>query len=192
MFGFSSMSSSPTRWSGSSLKTACSVMDVTTKDVARSCRPVHQHLGLDDGHEVGLLRERREPSERVCVHENAVLARDAVSDRDHGAPLREARAELAVLLEPLAETVEALSDLLVRRAGEPLRAGVHLDPRDDPLALEQLRERRAVRRALADRLVVEDHARDVVARALRREEEVAVGAPRLLGRLDSDRVEAAS
>ena len=41
---------------------------------------------------------------------------------------------------------------------------------------------------LADRLVVEDHARDVVARALRREEGRGRRV-RLLGGLDSDRVE---
>jgi hypothetical protein len=43
---------------------------------------------------------------------------------------------------------------------------------------------------LADRLVEEDHAADVVAGAAGREEQVAVGAPVLLGRLDPDRVEA--
>ena len=42
---------------------------------------------------------------------------------------------------------------------------------------------------LADRLVVEDHAGDVVAEPRRREEELAVCAARLLGRLDADRVE---
>ena len=58
------------------------------------------------------------------------------------------------------------------------------------LRLEQLRERRAVERALADRLVEEDHAADVLLGARRREEQVAVRAPVLLGRLDPDRVEA--
>src|SRR5439155_9959570 len=58
------------------------------------------------------------------------------------------------------------------------------------LALEQLRERRSVRGALADRLVEEDDAADVVAGALRREQQVAVGAAVLLGRLDADLVEA--
>ena len=44
--------------------------------------------------------------------------------------------------------------------------------------------------ALADRLVEEDHAADEVLGAVGREEQVAVGAPVLLGRLDADRVEA--
>ena len=58
-----------------------------------------------------------------------------------------------------------------------------------PAALENLRERRAVAGGLADRLVVEDHPGDVVAEPRRREEKLAVGAARLLGRLDPDRVE---
>ena len=50
--------------------------------------------------------------------------------------------------------------------GERLRARVDLDARDDPLLLEHLDERRAVGGLLADRLVEEDHAADVVGRAL--------------------------
>ena len=76
------------------------------------------------------------------------------------------------------------------RERERLRAHVHLDPGDDPAPGEQLREGRAVGRALPDRLVVEDHARDELLRALGREQQVPVGAPVLLGRLDADRVEA--
>ena len=59
-----------------------------------------------------------------------------------------------------------------------------------PFDCEQLRERRPVGGALADRLVEEDDAADVLLGARRREEQVAVGAPVLLGRLDADRVEA--
>ena len=62
---------------------------------------VHQHLRLDDGDEPGLLGERCVAGERVRVGPDAVLARYAVADRDHGAPFREPRAELAVLREPL-------------------------------------------------------------------------------------------
>src|SRR5262249_53165519 len=56
--------------------------------------------------------------------------------------------------------------------------------------LEQLRERRPVVSALADRLVEEDDAADVLRHARRREEHVAVRAPVVLGVLDPDRVEA--
>ena len=146
------------------MKTACSVARGDLEAALDRVVAVHQHLGLDDRHEPGLLAERRVARERVRVRPDAVLARDAVADRDHGAPLREARAELAVLLEPLAQAVEALGDLLAGRERERLRALVDLDAGDDPLPLEQLRERRAVGGRLADRLVVEDDAADVLAR----------------------------
>ena len=65
----------------------------------------------------------------------------------------------------LAEAVEALGDLLAGEAGLVVRAGVHLDPGDDALRREQLGERRAVVRRLANRLVVQDHAADGVLHA---------------------------
>ena len=150
---------------------------------------VHQHLGLDDRHEPGLLAERGVARERVRVRVEAGIGRDAVADRDHRAPLREAGAELVVLLEPLAQPVESLGHRLAGVERQRLRARVDLDPRHDALRGEQLGERRAVVGALPDRLVVEDHAADVLLHARRREEEVAVGAAGLLGRLDADRVE---
>src|SRR5205823_4289840 len=128
--------------------------------------------------------------ERVRVRPDAVLARGAVADRVRRAPLGEARAELAVLLEPPAEAVETFRDRLAGRVRERLRALVDLDPRDDPAPLEQLRERRSGGRALPDRLVEQDDAADVLLDPLGGEEEVAIGAAVLLGRLDVDRVEA--
>ena len=59
-----------------------------------------------------------------------------------------------------------------------------------PCVLEQLHERRAVGRVLADGLVEEDDAADVVADVLRGEQHLAVVAPVVLGGLDRDRVEA--
>src|SRR4029077_20877535 len=70
------------------------------------------------------------------------------------------------------------------------RALVVLDARNDPFRREQLRERRPVVGLLADGLVEEDDPADVLLDARRGEEEVAVSAPVLLGRLDTDRVEA--
>ena len=90
-----------------------------------------------------------------------------VADGDDRAPLREPRAELAVLDQPLAQTVEAVGDELVGRLRERRRALVDLDAGDDALRLEDLRERAAVGGVLADRLVEQDHAADVVGRARR-------------------------
>ena len=63
-------------------------------------------------------------------------------------------------------------------------------PGKDALGGQQLGKGGAVRGTLADRLVEEDHAADELLDALRREEQLAVGAPVLLGGLDRDRVEA--
>ena len=152
-------------------------------------RPVLQHLGLDDRDDPRLLAERGVARERVRVRPDAVLARLVGVDRVRRAPLREARAELAVLLEPRAQPVEAFGDRLAVRERERLRTLVDLDPGDDALRLEQLRERRAVVPRLADRLVEEDDAADVLLDAFGREQQVAVGAPVVLRRLDADRVE---
>ena len=113
-----------------------------------------------------------------------------VADRDHGAPLGEARAEAAVLLEPLAQAVEPFGDRLAGSARERLRAGVDLDPGDDSPPGEEIGEPRPVRRRLAQRLVEEDDAADELLQVGRREEHVAVRAPVLLGRFEPDRVEA--
>jgi hypothetical protein len=56
--------------------------------------------------------------------------------------------------------------------------------------LERLRERNAGERPRADRLVVEDHAADELLDPRSGEEELAVRAAGVLGRLDVDRVEA--
>ena len=45
---------------------------------------VHQHLGLDDGHQPGLLRQRGEAGERLGVGVDATPAGDAVADGDDG------------------------------------------------------------------------------------------------------------
>ena len=151
---------------------------------------VHQHLGLDDRDDPGLLAERGVARERLGVDPDAVAARQAVADGQGGPPLGEPGAQLVVLGEPLAEAVEALRDRLAGRAGQRLHTGVDLDPRHDALGGEELRERRPVVGLLADRLVEEDDAADELLHPLGREQEIAVGAPVRLGRLDRDRVEA--
>ena len=131
MFGFSSMPSSSTR---------CAIERVEHR-VQRGGRDrratldrvvaVHQHFGLDDRDDALFLAQRRVAGERVRVHVDAVLRRDAVADVDHRAPLREPRAELAVLDEPRAQTVEPVGHELVRRLRQRRRALVDLDARDD-------------------------------------------------------------
>src|SRR2546423_790425 len=123
------------------------------------------------------------------VGPDAVLARERIGDRVRRTPFREARAEAVVLLQPFAQPVEAFGDRLAVGVRERLRTLVDLDARDDTLRREQLREGRPVEPVLANRLVVEDDAADVLLDTRRREQEVAVGTPGLLGRLEPDRVE---
>jgi hypothetical protein len=150
---------------------------------------IHQHLRLDDRNDARLLGQSGVTGERVCVHPDAVLARNPVADRDHRTPLGEARTQLTVLGESLAQAVEALGDRLALRVRERLGARVDLDAGNDPFRGEQVRERRSVRGLLPDRLVVEDHSPDVLLGPFGGEQQLAVGAARLLGRFDADRVE---
>src|SRR5207245_9279447 len=123
---------------------------------------VHQHLRLHDRDEARLLYKRRITGKRVRIRPDAVLTRDLFADRDHRAPFGEPRAELAVLGESLAQAVEPLGDRLAFGKRERLGAGVDLDAGNDPLRLQQLWKWDAVGSLLSDRLVVEDHAADLV------------------------------
>ena len=129
MFGFSSICSKWTRWSRSSVKTRVQCARCDVERALDRVVAVHQHLGLDDRDEAGLLRQRAVAGERVRVRPQAVLAGDAGADRDHRAPLREPCAELVVLGQPVAQAVQPLRDLLARRVGQVLRAHVDLDSR---------------------------------------------------------------
>ena len=75
---------------------------------------------------------------------DAVARRSTLDDRVGGAPLDEAGAELAVLGQPLAQSVEALGDRLARRQGQRLGAGVDLDAGNDPLTFEHFDQRGTV------------------------------------------------
>ena len=151
---------------------------------------VHQHLGLDDGHEAGGLADRSVARERVGVGPDAGGGRNAVADGDHRAPLGELRADLDVLLAALGEAVEAFGDGFARAQRHRLGARIDLDAGEDAVAIQKLHERRAVEALLAERLVVEDHAGDVVAELGRVEQHVAVGAAVLLDVLEADALEA--
>src|SRR3546814_5703023 len=93
-------------------------------------------------------------------------------------------------LEALAQAVKTLGHGLAGVAGERLGAEIDLDAGDHAGPGDLLHERRAVGGLLADGLVVEDDAGDVLAGIGRGEQHVAVVAPVLLGRGDLDAVEA--
>src|SRR5262249_51596662 len=113
------------------------------------------------------------------------------TDDDRRPPLGEARAELAVFLKPLAQAVEALGDRLAGLEGKGLGPGVDLDAGKRTTCLDDVDEERAVLGFLADGLVVEDDAGYGARHRLAgTEKHLAVVAPALLGRGDTDLVEA--
>src|SRR5213595_3586065 len=152
---------------------------------------VHEHLRLNDRHDVALLAQRRIARQSMRVRSDGECAgNSALGNIDDCAPFGEARTEPAVFDEPLAQAVEPLGDGLAAETGERLGAQVHLDTRDDPLLRQVLRERRAVPGLLADGLVVQDDAADRLGGAGGREQHFPIGAAMLLGRLQLDAIEA--
>ena len=140
---------------------------------------------------LGLLAQGGVARERVRVGLDRRVARDVLADVDDRAPLREPCAELIILVQSLAQAVEAFGDGLAGAEGQGLRARVHLDAGDRAGRLDQLRQRRSVLRLLPDRLVIEDDARDIVPHGVRRaEQQLAVVAAVVGRRLDADGVEA--
>ena len=190
MFGFSNMPSSSTRWSYSASKTVCSVSRRDLVATLDRVVAVHQHFGLDDRDDAFVLAQRGVTRERVRVHVEAVLRRDARADVDHRAPLRErapsSRYSTSRARKPSRPSVTSSS-------GDSASGVVPLStlmPGMMPCSSRIFGERAAVGGVLADRLVEQDHAADVVGRALRREQHLAVRAAAVLGRLAPDRVEA--
>src|SRR5215211_3667635 len=150
---------------------------------------VDKDLGLDYGDQVVLLGERRIQGERLRVGLDAALGGGPIPYRDNCPPLSEARPELAVFGEPVAQAVEALGELLAFRKRQIDRALVHLDAGDYAGVLEYLRHRGAVRGLLADGLVEEDHTGEELPDALCRKEHLPVGPTALLVRLYAEVLE---
>ena len=123
-----------------------------------------------------LLAERGVARERMGVGADRGVARDAGADVDDRAPLGEPGAEPAILREPLAQAIEPFGDHLAGAERQRLGALVDLDAgRSQPACLDHLDQRRAVLGVLADGLVVEDDAGDVLRhRVGRAEQQLAV------------------
>ena len=75
------------------------------------------------------------------------------ADIDHGAPFGEARAQLVILLQALAQAVQAFGDRFAGTARQRLGAGIDLDAGNRAGGFDQLDQRRAVLGLLADGLV---------------------------------------
>ena len=148
---------------------------------------VEQDLGLDNGHEAGILHDGGVAGEavRAVGHRGAG---GAVGNGHDGAPLAEARTLLVVRGGAIGEVIEALAPGLVR-VGEGTEALVHLDTRVDVLGLERIHEGGAVRARLVQSLLEEDGTADVLAKVRGGDKELAVAATVLLDVLDTDTLE---
>ena len=186
MFGLSSVPSTSTRWSKSSVKSAFSTREVTWYDCARSCAcrpsapPARRSARSPPPGRAPRSGRARARSSRCSTRSAALSVIEYVAR--HFAK-RAPRPWYS--FEPFAQPVEALVIVSPSASASGFAPRSTLMPGMMPFDGEQLRERRPVGGALPDRLVVEDDAADELLGAGRREEQLAVGAAGLLGRLDA-------
>jgi hypothetical protein len=116
--------------------------------------PIHKNFRFDNRNETLFLAEGGIAAQHMSIDTNAGIAREVLRDVDNCAPLREPRALRLILLQPLAQTVEALSDRFTFAAGERLRTCIDFDSWNNPLSFEDLKKRLTFRPKLAERFVV--------------------------------------
>ena len=191
MFGLRSVPRRSTRWSCSSVKTAWSDATGRLRRSARSCGPVLRTSGSTIGTSPASCAERGVAGERVRVHPDAVLARDAArrssTSRATWRTWRRAGGTRPSRSRSPSSPSVTVSPSASASGFAPLST---LIPGMTPLLSSSAGNGVPSARALADRLVEEDDAADVLLHPRRREEHVAVCTPVLLGRFDPDRVEA--
>ena len=154
MLGLRIMPSSATPAKKSSSNTSCSTQ---LGDVLAACDvmvAVHQHFRLDDRHDAVFLRQRGIARQRLGIGIDAVVGRECRADIDHRAPFGEARAQLVIFDEALAQAVQAFGDGFARASGQRLGAVIHLDAGHRAGRFDQLDQRRAVLGLLADGFVI--------------------------------------
>ena len=151
--------------------------------------PVHQHLGLHDGHQPGLLRQGGKARQGMHIGLQAKDGRNARSNSNDRPPFGEARPQGTVFGQTPTQAVEPLSDGLTRKARGLYSALVDLDTRHDAPLCQQGGEGRAVLRLLTHGFVIENDAADERLDACRREQELAIGATVLLCGRDIDAIE---
>ena len=104
---------------------------------------------------------------------------------DDGAPLGELGAELGIFGNAVGEAVEAFGDGFAVGEGQGLRPLVELDAGNGARRLDDVDQRRAVPGLLAERLVEQDDAGDVVLHGIGGgEQHLAIVAAVVLGRLE--------
>src|SRR5207245_6707808 len=91
-----------------------------------------------------------------------------------GTPFSKARSQLPVFCEPLAQSVETLSDLFARKIRHRLGALVYFDPSDGPLLFQRFDERAPVTSLLPNRFVEENYSANKFAGAFCGKQDLAI------------------
>ena len=123
---------------------------------------VWQHLRLHDWHQAVLLADGGVAGQDVGVLHHGLVGRGVPGDLQHAAPFGEVGAGFLVLGAPVGQSVQTLRSALVVAAGQRHHALVHLDARDDPLALQNVHEQFPGAVLLVQGLVKQDHPGDVL------------------------------
>lgn len=140
-------------------------------------RTVHQHLGFDDGHEAIGLADGGVTRKRFGILVNGEHRRRGSSrilDVQHSTPLGETRALSVILGAALAEIIDTLSHRLAVRPEERLDALVHLNTGNDALLLHEVHHRCTASCSVEECFLKSDGAGDVIAKARRFEQELAI------------------
>src|SRR5207244_1976384 len=137
---------------------------------------VHQNLRLDDRYQPSFLAEHSEHGERLRIRFDAGLSWNTLADRNHRAPLGEARSEFPILLKSLAKAIESLRDLFSGEFGEGYGALVHFDTWNDALLRQHFGHQNAVPCLLMQRLVKQDHTADGFVQPASRKEQLTIAA----------------
>ena len=189
MLGLSSIPSRDTCCSKSASKTACRTSRHFFAALDR-VRSVHQHFGLDDRHHVLLLAERGIARERVRVDLHA--GRHSAAHRSTSITARHLANRAPIARYSSRRPRSPSSPSVMRSSGKPASGFAPrstLMPGMIPCVGEQIGQARTRRAPLADRLVLQDDAADVLGDARRGEEHLAVGAAAVRCRVDPKRAE---
>ncbi len=152
---------------------------------------VHQHFGLDDGNDIVLLTQSGIAGQRVCIGVDRIVAGDARRDVDHRAPFRKARAQLVVLRQTFAQTIQPFGDGVAGAAGQRLGALVHLDTGNRTGIGNQLDQSCAVFCLLTDGFIKQDDTGNVFAHRIgRAKQKLAIIAAVVLGVFHIDGIKA--
>src|SRR6266446_2283512 len=141
-----------------------------------SVAAIHKYLWLDDRHQPGLLAQGSIASQRMGVSRNAVMAGTEFANGDDCAPFAETSAKIEILFEMLAQAIQAFGNFLAREIRQRICSFIDLDPGDNALRPEQLKEGPAIPGPLPNRFIKQDHSADRVAQVRRSEKHLPVGA----------------